>query len=40
MMTMFRLGKWAVVGLAVCMLAAQQEKAGIGFQPVSSMNSR
>lgn len=35
-MTMFRLGKWAVVGLAVCMLAAQQEKAGIGFQPVSS----
>jgi len=34
-MTRFRLGKWVVVGLAVCVLAAQEAKAGIGFQPVS-----
>lgn len=35
-MTMFRLGKWAaLVALAVWMLAAQQAKAGVGFQPVS-----
>lgn len=34
-MTMFGSGKWVVVGLAVCMLAAQEAKAGIGFQPVS-----
>ncbi len=32
---MFRLGKWVVLGLAVCMLATQHAKAGIGFQPVS-----
>ncbi|MGA7849503.1 MAG: DUF3857 domain-containing protein [Terriglobales bacterium] len=31
---MFRLSKWAVVGL-VCMLAAREAKAGVGFQPVS-----
>jgi hypothetical protein len=31
---MFQLGKWAVLGLAICMLAAPQAKAGIGFQPV------
>jgi hypothetical protein len=36
MMTMFRLGKWAGIGLAVCMLTAQHAKAGVGFQPVSS----
>jgi hypothetical protein len=35
MMAMFRLGKWVVVGLAVWMLAAQEAKAGVGFQPVS-----
>ncbi len=34
-MTMFRLGKWLAVGLALGMLAAQEAKAGIGFQPVS-----
>jgi uncharacterized protein DUF3857 len=34
-MAMFRLGKWVVLGLAVWMLAAQEAKAGIGFQPVS-----
>ncbi|HEY6301951.1 MAG TPA: DUF3857 domain-containing protein [Terriglobales bacterium] len=34
-MTMFQLGKWAVFGLAVCMLAAHEAKAGVGFQPVS-----
>ena len=33
---MFRLTKWVVLGLAVWMLAAQEAKAGIGFQPVSS----
>ncbi|MBZ5667576.1 MAG: DUF3857 domain-containing protein [Acidobacteriia bacterium] len=32
---MFRLGKWLAVGLAVCMLAAREAKAGVGFQPVS-----
>ena len=32
---MFRLTKWVVLGLAVWMLAAQEAKAGIGFQPVS-----
>lgn len=35
MMTMFRLGKWVVVGLAVWMQAAQEAKAGVGFHPVS-----
>lgn len=34
-MTMFRSGKWVVVGLAVWMLAVQEAKAGVGFQPVS-----
>ena len=34
-MTMSRLGKWLAVGLALGMLAAQEAKAGIGFQPVS-----
>lgn len=34
-MAMLRSGKWVVVGLAVCMLAAQQAKAGVGFQPAS-----
>jgi hypothetical protein len=34
-MTMFRIGKWLVVGIAVCMLAAQEAKAGVGFQPVA-----
>src|SRR5216683_1130468 len=33
--TMFRIGKWVVFGLAVWMLAAQEAKAGVGFQPVS-----
>jgi len=34
---MFRSGKWmVVVGVAIWMVAAQQAKAGIGFQPVSS----
>ena len=33
---MFRLGKWAVAAaLAIWMLAAQEAKAGVGFQPVS-----
>jgi len=32
---MFRLVRWVVVGLAVCMLGARDAKAGIGFQPVS-----
>jgi hypothetical protein len=32
---MFRLGKWVVVGLAICMLATRTARAGIGFQPVS-----
>ena len=32
---MLRIGEWLVVGLAVCMLAVQEAKAGIGFQPVS-----
>ena len=32
---MFRFGKWVVLGLAVWMLAAQEAKAGVGFQPVS-----
>jgi hypothetical protein len=35
-MSMFRLGKWLAVGLAICTLAASKAKAGIGFQPVSS----
>ncbi len=36
-MTGLRVGKWIwmVVGLAACMLATQDAKAGIGFQPVS-----
>jgi Domain of Unknown Function with PDB structure (DUF3857) len=33
-MTVFRLRSWLVVSLAICMLAAPQAKAGIGFQPV------
>ena len=33
---MFRLGKWAMLGLAVLILTSHQAKAGIGFQPVSS----
>ena len=32
---MFRLGKWAVAGLAVGMLATRPARAGVGFQPVS-----
>jgi hypothetical protein len=32
---MFQLGKWAVVGLAICMLATRTARASIGFQPVS-----
>jgi hypothetical protein len=32
---MFRIGKWLGVGLAICMLVAQDAKAGVGFQPVS-----
>jgi Domain of Unknown Function with PDB structure (DUF3857) len=32
---MFRLVKWVVAGFAVCMLAAPQARAGVGFQPVS-----
>jgi len=32
---MVRLGKWVMVGLAVWILAAQEAKAGVGFQPVS-----
>jgi transglutaminase-like putative cysteine protease len=31
----FRLDKWVVVGLAVCMSAAPAARAGVGFQPVS-----
>ncbi len=34
-MAMFRVGKWVVVGFAICILAVQTAKAGIGFQPVS-----
>jgi regulator of replication initiation timing len=34
-MAMVRLGKWMVLGLAVWVLAAQEARAGIGFQPVS-----
>lgn len=34
-MSMFRSIKWVVVGLALGVLAAQQAKAGVGFQPVS-----
>jgi hypothetical protein len=33
--TMFRSGKWVVVGLAVCLLAVSSAKAGVGFQPAS-----
>src|ERR1700732_4604553 len=33
--TMFRLGQWMLLGLAVWVWAAQEAKAGIGFQPVS-----
>ena len=32
---MFRLAKWVVFGLTVCMLGAREARAGIGFQPVS-----
>ncbi|MGB9203726.1 MAG: DUF3857 domain-containing protein, partial [Terriglobales bacterium] len=32
---MFRSIQWVVVGLALWVLAAQQAKAGVGFQPVS-----
>jgi hypothetical protein len=32
---MFRLGKWSMVGLAICVLTIAQAKAGVGFQPVS-----
>ena len=32
---MFRLAKWATVGLAACLLTAVPAKAGVGFQPVS-----
>jgi len=32
---MFRLVRWAVVGLAVCVLTTLHAKAGVGFQPVS-----
>ena len=32
---MFRLGKWAVAGLAICMLAPRTAMAGVGFQPIS-----
>ncbi len=31
---MLRLDKWVVVGFAVCMLAAREARAAIGFQPV------
>ncbi|MGO9864445.1 MAG: DUF3857 domain-containing protein [Terriglobales bacterium] len=34
-MAIFRVGKWVVVGFAICMLAAQTAKARIDFQPVS-----
>lgn len=33
---MFQLGKWAVVGLTVCVLTTRAAKAGVGFQPVSA----
>jgi len=39
-MTMFRLGKWAVFGLAVCMLSAHEAKAGVGSSRFRPMNSR
>jgi hypothetical protein len=32
---MFRSGKWLVAGLAICIMAGREAKAGIGFQPVS-----
>jgi Domain of Unknown Function with PDB structure (DUF3857) len=32
---MFRMGKWLAVGIAVCMLTAQEAKAGVAFQPAS-----
>ncbi len=32
---MFRLGKWVVVGLAICVLGMARANAGVGFQPVS-----
>ena len=38
-MTMFRVGKWVVVGLALWMLAVRQAKADVGFQPVRPMSS-
>jgi len=34
-MTIFRFGKWALLGLTVCWLGAPVARAGIGFQPVS-----
>jgi len=34
-MTMFRLGEWAIVALALGMLAASEARAAVGFQPVS-----
>lgn len=34
-MAIFRVGKWVVVGFAICMLAPQTAKARIDFQPVS-----
>jgi len=34
-MTMFRFGRWVLVGLAVCMLGAPVARAGVAFQPVS-----
>ena len=34
-MSRFRSIQWVVVGLALWVLAAQQAKAGVGFQPVS-----
>lgn len=33
---MFRLGKWAILGIAVWILTAPAANAGVGFQPVSS----
>ena len=39
-MTMFRVGKWVVVGLALWMLVVRQAKADVGsssrFRPMSS----
>src|ERR1700732_1507530 len=32
--TMFRLGKWVVLGLALWILAVQDAKASVGFLPV------